>query len=216
MSLDALLSLFGRRRRRPAPIHLTVVNNGQVPAMDVQAWIVAQQGQITQDLQPAWGVSATIDLLPGGWPVYLLGVTDYPGALGYHDVDTAGKPYAKVFVQTAAANQTAWQIVASHEVLEMLVNPGAASQVTGPDGCEWYREVCDPVEDITYARSGVVLADFVLPSWFEAHGTAPFDFQHLLMAPFHVTAGGYVSEVCAGQAKIVGAAVPRSVDRAYP
>ena len=186
----------------PAPlpngVHLTLINQTSVSSADVEAYLKAQQDQIDKDFSPKWGGSAVIDQNPGGWPVYLQDVSDVPDALGYHDVDASG-PYAKVFVQTAADNGTAWQVVASHEVLETLADSNANTTDVGPDGCDWYQEVGDPVEDKTYQLQGVPLSDFALPSWFTVGGVGPFDFLGILSAPFTVTSGGYAESVCNGK-----------------
>lgn len=198
----------------PNGIHFTVVNQSKnVTAADVKAYLLAQQTQIDSDFSPAWGGSAVIDTQPGGWLVYLQDVSDSPGALGYHDVDSTGTPYAKVFVQTSLDGGVSWESVASHEVLETLADSNANTTVKGPDGCNWYREVGDPCEDVSYQRNGVELSDFVFPSWFSRGGVAPFDFLKALKAPFTVTPGGYAASDC-GQ--ITGSRKnPTSVDRDY-
>lgn len=202
----------------PDPVHLTLINQSRfVNATDMTDYLKAQQTQIDRDFQPSWGGKATIDVLPGGWPVYLLDVTDFPGALGYHDVDSTGTPYAKVFVATSENAGVAWESVASHEVLETLGDANANTSVVGPDGCNWYREVGDPCEDKSYSVNGVILSDFVLPSWFSADGKLPFDFLDILDAPFTITPGGYVAESCGtAQSLKEGNKKGVSVDRVYP
>src|SRR5690348_14351978 len=39
-------------------------------------------------------------LQPSGWRMHFLDDADQAGALGYHDVDPDGRPYARVFVGT--------------------------------------------------------------------------------------------------------------------
>lgn len=207
----------------PGPVHLTVVNQSKfVNASDLDAYIKAQQLQIDRDFKAFWGGNAVIDVTPGGWPVYLLDNTDTPGALGYHDVDALGTPFAKVFVKTSEDNGVAWESVASHEVLETLGDSNANTSVVGPDGCNWYREACDACEDISYSINGVIMSDFVTPAWFDPHGQAPFDFSQVLTAPFSITPGGYIPESCGNSSnrqirKSLIASMGRtvSVDRAY-
>lgn len=200
----------------PNGVHLTLINqSANVSAADVSTYIAAQQAQIDQDFSPHWGGSAIIDEVAGGWPVYLLDVSDVQGALGYHDVDVNNVPYAKVFVQTSSQAGISWQSVASHEVLETLADANANTTDVGADGCSWYQEVGDPVEDQSYVKNGVQLSDFVLPSWFTVGGIAPFDFLNTLSTPFSVTAGGYATEVCNGQTVQVGLSEKASVDRKY-
>src|SRR5262249_35805415 len=80
--------------------------------------------QLTRDFQPIWEIAATVSVLPdpdsvgpGVWPIFVVDDTGYSGASGLHLTD-ANQPYALV-----EAGQT-WSLTASHECLEMLVDPG--------------------------------------------------------------------------------------------
>jgi len=185
--------------------HLTlVVQTKNVLPADVVAYIDAQNEQLSADFDMLWNVQAYIDEQPGGWPVYLIDNADVPGALGYHDVDASGTPYAKVFVLTSQQGGVAWQSVASHEVLETMADPTINKTVTGPDGCQWDVEACDPVEDVSYMVNGVPMSDFVDPAWFQAGSKGPWDFQQELSAPFTITSGGYAMKTCNGQPVQIG------------
>lgn len=200
----------------PAGVKLTlVVKTTSVPAGDVVAYKNAQQAQLDKDFSPAWGGDATITLVTGGWPVYLEDFSDVQGALGYHDVDVSGVPFARVFVKTAAAANISWQSVASHEVLEMLADSNANTTVVGPDGCNWYREVGDPCEDLSYFVNSVEMSDFVYPSWFSPTGQKPFDKLGALRAPFTVTPGGYAASDCGTVQGRVHESKGWSVDKDY-
>lgn len=200
----------------PFGVHLTVVvQSTNISADDVTAYIVAQQIQIDQDFSPSWGGSAKIDQVSGGWPIYLTDVSDVQGALGYHDVDASEIPYAKVFITTSQQAGVSWQSVASHEVLETLADSNVNTTDVGIDGCDWYQEVGDPVEDLSYIKNGVELSNFITPSWFINGGKAPFDFMNALSAPFTLTSGGYAMKICNGQTITVGGARTISVDKGY-
>ena len=62
------------------------------------------------------------------------------------------------------------------------------------------QELCDPVEDNTYAIAmdgyQVGVSNFIFPSWFNPQATkalnAPFDYLAKLTAPFTMTSGGYM------------------------
>jgi hypothetical protein len=199
----------------PDGVTLTlVIKTTAVPASDVMAYLGAQQAQLDNDFSPAWGGSATIGL-KGEWPVYLEDNSDVQNALGYHDVDANDVPYARVFVKTSESFGISWQSVASHEVLEMLADSNANTTVRGPDGCNWYREVGDPCEELSYTRNGVELSDFVLPSWFSASGQSPFDYLRALSAPFTVTQGGYAASDCGTLTGTHQVSKGWSIDRAY-
>ena len=128
------------------------------------------------------------------WPVTVL---DHSSAgLGVH-LDTHGHPYAEVSVFGD------WHVTASHEVLEMLVDPRGHRFVTAPsirpsDGAalvSYLVEVGDPVEALTYDINGFGVSDFITPAWYDLHAAGPFD--HLGRAPraLDVLPGGYVSWV---------------------
>src|SRR5438874_2443158 len=83
--------LLGRRHHPkvpktpgPAPlpkgVHLTLVVQTNVAPAEVANYLTAQQAQINSDFSPAWGGSATIDQVPGGWPVYLQDFSDVQNA----------------------------------------------------------------------------------------------------------------------------------------
>lgn len=190
----------------PAPlqtgVHLTVINkSARLTAADVVQYAAAQQVQIDRDVSPRWGGSAVIDTQPGGWPVYLIDNADVPGALGYHDNDANGVPFAHVFVAFSIDNGVAWQSVASHEVLEMLGDPRPSVQLVedpGPDGCGWIQELGDPIETFSYQVNGVPMSDFVLPAWFTVGAAGPYDFMNVLKAPFTTAPGGYAQSDCGG------------------
>lgn len=199
----------------PNGVTLTlVVQTTAVPKSDVTAYLAAQQAQLDKDFSPAWGGSATF-VAEGGWPIYLEDTSDVAGALGYHDVDASGVPYARVFVKTSARAGISWQSVASHEVLEMLADANATTTVVGPDGCNWYREVGDPCEDLSYFVNSVELSDFVFPSWFDPNGQRPFDKLGGLSAPFTVTPGGYAASDCGTAQGRVHSSKGWSVDKDY-
>jgi hypothetical protein len=81
--------------------------------------------QVTRDLPQFWNVQATVTYEPnankipaGVWPVFLV-KTLPPGEGGFH-LDQHNQPYAKVI---ASPGSDEWTIDASHETLEMLVDP---------------------------------------------------------------------------------------------
>ena len=80
---------------------------------------------VTRDVPQFWPVQATVQYLssakkiPAGvWPVKLVKSLP-PGEGGFH-LDKHNQPYAEVI---ATPNDDSWSIDASHETLEMLVDP---------------------------------------------------------------------------------------------
>src|ERR1700757_2000019 len=102
-----------------------VDTTGKLDADQVQSVAAALNIQVTRDLPQFWKVSATVIYLPsphkipaGVWPVQLV-KTLPPGEGGFH-LDKHKQPYSKVI---ASPRDESWTIAASHEVLEMLVDP---------------------------------------------------------------------------------------------
>jgi hypothetical protein len=84
--------------------------------------------QVTRDLPQFWNVSATVSYGPdpnvipqGVWPVLIVASLD-DGEGGYHQTQQS-QPYAKV-LNTPGSDE--WTIDASHEIVEMLVDPYGA------------------------------------------------------------------------------------------
>jgi hypothetical protein len=95
-----------------------------------------------------------------------------------------------------------WTASASHELLEMLVDPDvnlSASISTGETTQRLYAyEVCDAcqAEEFGYKIDGTLVSDFVYPTWFEAFhkpGSTQFDHGRKIKKPFELLSGGYIS-----------------------
>jgi len=175
----------------------------------VQTAIAAAQIQIIRDLAPAWFVRANLRFMPHGtvvppnaWVMQILDTSDQKGAAGYHSMSNAGQPSGSVFAKTDADHGLSWTVTLTHELVEMIGDPYAASTVFAQTGATtgmlFASELCDAVEDdaLGYLINGVRVTDFVLPAFFEAGrapGRAKFDFCGHLTAPFSIAPGGYLS-----------------------
>src|SRR6266852_971654 len=139
--------------------------------------------QANRDLQNIWDVSATVTAIadpdsiePGVWPIFIVDDVGQDGAAGLHLTDHQ-QPYALV-----AAGPT-WSLTASHECLEMLVDPSgnwlvSSSGITVVSGevqdlaaekFEYLVEVGDPSEDpaSAYVIDDVLVSDFYTPHFFD-------------------------------------------------
>jgi hypothetical protein len=120
---------------------------------------------------------------------------DQPGALAYHDLTPDGLPQSKVFVKTTIENHDLVSVSASHELVEMLVDPAINMMTTGPDPRTIYAyESADPVEALSFRVNGIPMSDFVYPSYFEDFHKArsvQFDRLKKIRRPFQILAGGY-------------------------
>lgn len=122
-----------------------------------------------------------------------------PGALGYHDIDSDGRPFSRIGVDPSLQNGSTWLegpysvvSVIGHEAIETVGNPLINRWTDIDQSTETADEFCDAVEDTGYRHAGADLTNFLLPAWFNPFGTPPFDYCRLLTAPFSMTAGGYM------------------------
>jgi hypothetical protein len=161
--------------------------------------ISAMQVYIDEHIVPVWGTPAklveTTDFVKGAWAMVFLDTADAPGALAYHDLTPDGLPESKVFVKTTLDDHELVSVSASHELVEMLVDPATNLMTTGPDPKTMYAyESADPVEALSFDIQGMQMSDFIYPSYFEAFhkaGSVKFDHLNKVKKPFQILSGGY-------------------------
>jgi hypothetical protein len=196
---------------KPAKPKFGAFNQGGIPTIacfnkastplgvDLDVLIAAMQAFVDRYVAPVWGAPAKLvkskDYLKGAWAMIFLDNADQPGALAYHDLTPDGMPQAKVFVKTTLDNHDQVSVSASHELVEMLVDPAINMMTTGPDPNVMYAyESADPVEQLSFTVNGVPMTDFVYPAYFEAFhkpGSVRFDQSGKVSRPFQILAGGY-------------------------
>jgi hypothetical protein len=103
-----------------------------------------------------------------------------------------------------------WTIDASHETIEMLVDPAGnrlqTSRAITIDGngvrdgageFQYLVEACDPCEanDCAYSIQGIAVSDFITPHFYDPVTTpgTRYSFAGHLTAPRQVLPGGYIS-----------------------
>jgi hypothetical protein len=158
-----------------------------------------QQAYVVNSVAPVWGTPAnlvkTTDFQPGAWAMVFLDNADQAGELAVHDLTPDGLPQARVFVKTTLDNGDLVSVSASHELVEMLVDPAINLMTTGPDQSTIYAyESADPVEALSFDVNGIQMSDFVYPSYFEDFrqpGSVQFDQMNQVNAPFQILQGGY-------------------------
>ena len=169
------------------------------------AFAVAACSKQVEECAAAWGIPPvpvvlykTSDHLPAVECRLMLIVDDLgeAGMLGFHD-DELGVIYGQVLAQSDATSVTL-----SHECLEELVDPTCDKWTMLPDGRRsTAREVCDAVEADTYVEPVTImgetrnirLSNYLLPSWFQPGGSAPFDRMGKLESGMpDCTPGGYL------------------------
>jgi hypothetical protein len=198
---------------------LSVINESTAIAdADVEKMLPAFTQQWNKDLLPVWGVDkASFTFVPnskkppaGSWWLVFFDNSDQAGALAYHDLTNEGLPISKVFVKTILSANDSVSVGATHELVEMAVDPWLNSAYQDPEGTFWAGEVADPVEDDQYGYKigGVLVTDFVTPNWFaHQHSGQAIDLKGHADAAFQVLTGGYSQKFDpqAGWVQVTGA-----------
>ncbi len=182
----------------------------EVTFEDVSHVAAALTMQVTRDFSPIWGTAATVmpfrtvqEVPPGCWPIFIVPKLP-PGEGGFHWTKHK-QPFAEV-----EAGDT-WSLSASHELIEMLVDPSGNQLVAGPElavnsgqivenaskQVEYLVEACDPCEsaDCSYLVEDVVVSDFFTPHFHDpvpSPGTR-YSFTGKLTHPRQVLNEGYIS-----------------------
>ena len=195
-----------------AQINVSVFNQSKaVSDGDVSNAVAALKVQLARDFNPVWGLDAAVDFYPanqvpaGTWQLGVFDDSDQAGALGYHDVTEDDLPIGKAFAGTDLQYKSSWTVTMSHELLEMLVDPGINLSASAPldRTLRFYAyEVCDACEDDQYGyminvnNTDILVSDFVYPAWFEYYrqpNSTQFDFQKKITQPFDLLSNGYIS-----------------------
>jgi hypothetical protein len=191
-----------------------VDTTGEISAELMQSVAAALNVQVTRDLPQFWTVQASVQYLPnakkipaGVWPVKLVKSLP-PGEGGFH-LDKHNQPYAEVI---ANPGDDSWSVDASHETIEMLVDPSGnrmqssiAIEIVGKtieDGTSQFNylvEACDPCEanNYGYEIQGILVSDFITPHFYDPVMTSGtrYSFTGAVTKPRDILPGGYISFV---------------------
>jgi hypothetical protein len=166
--------------------------------VDLGELLAALNKQLHEHFVPIWGYPAklyvTDKLKAGEWGLLFLDNADAADALGYHDITKDGQPISKVFVKSTIEAGQKVSVTASHELLEMLIDPGAQLWAQNMNGAFYAYEMCDAVEDEEYLIDDIAVSDFVYPSFFESWhqpGSVQFDYLKRVSRPFQTLQNGY-------------------------
>lgn len=189
-----------------------VVRNQSTALTTIEAWNIAWAlgYQVRWQMGPLWMLAADVTLMPtaqpvpaGAWILDLLDTEEEEGALGHHDEDGNEVPFGMIGVKTAKENGVSPSEVASHEFMEMLVNPHVNATVFDSfTGRLYPREVCDAAQGGAYDLgapynrvTGMVVSDFVLPEWFDEKTplVKATSYRGVCSGPFGLGVGGYVN-----------------------
>jgi hypothetical protein len=214
---------------KPIMIGLVDVTSKAIVREKINAAVMALNIQVTKHLRKCWTsvpeatvfelkaaqkFDAKTNAPPGIWPVIL---TDkLAGGYGGFHLTNHYQPYAEVSV---ADDSDDWTIAASHEILEMLVDPSghrlvpgrgitcAGRKIEDAEGeSEYVFEICDPCEAKSYAYKigDTWVSDFATPDYYACTPVpnARYSFRHNIGAPRRILPGGYITWVEPGTRRI--------------
>jgi hypothetical protein len=192
-------NVFGAFDKGQTPT-IACFNKATVPlGVDLGPLIGAMQQFVDTCVAPVWGTPAKLvkssDFISGAWALVFLDDADAANALAYHDLTPDGLPISKVFVRTIQEAKQSLSVSASHELVEMLVDPAINLYSTGPDAKALYAyESADPVEETWFPLGGFDMTNFVYPSYFEVFrrpNSTQFDYMRKVSRPYQLLSGGY-------------------------
>jgi len=179
---------------------IAVINKATVDlGVDFDALIAAMQIFVDEHVAPVWGTHAKLvkakEMLPGKWAMVFLDHADHARSLAHHDLTHEGLPLARVFVKTTLKSKNLVSVAASHELVEMLVDPAINMVTMKPNSKLVYGyETADPVEELHFRVRGIPMTNFVYPTYFESFhqpGSVKFDHLATIEKPFQIHIGGY-------------------------
>jgi hypothetical protein len=159
--------------------------------------------QATRDITQLWCVQASVDAFSnlediplGYWPMIVRDDLGFPGAAGIH-LDEDGQPFALI------QHSNSWSFTASHEAVEMMVDPFGNRLIAGPSlkedqgRVEYLVEVADPsgAAEYGYTVNGLLISDFYGPRFFDpvADQGVRYSFTGAIKEPRQVLRGGHIS-----------------------
>lgn len=180
-------------------INISVYSQAEYPLRDLQAMTDALQTYVDKYVRPAWAIEpvklavTATGQMPNTWGMVFLDTADAPGALAYH-TPNEGLPLAKVFIKTILDNGETIALAASHELVEMLVDPQCNKSIDY-QGNTLALEAADPVEETIFMVDGYVMSDFVYPAYFDTTTSMgiQLDQCNSVLKPFDLARGGYQS-----------------------
>jgi hypothetical protein len=161
--------------------------------------------QLAQHFRPEWNIEAQVipfansKKVPDNyWPITIRDKIA-EGMWSYHSV-SGNRPFVEV------AYGKFWTLSASHDMMEMLVDPKLNRQVNAPSVVPGEKrtvtfpvQICDPCANPKngYRINGVLVADFSTQDFWDHTSTREGGYSYLgaLTRPFQVLPGAYLSWV---------------------
>lgn len=128
--------------------------------------------QVREHLMSVWEVEGTVRAFGSHEDVpddhvlcTVIPPNPHDGIAGVHKTEN-GEPFANVEYGSS------WSLTASHEILEMIVDPtcdlvmDGIAPVVGGGEVEFLAEICDPVQTRGYLCNNELVSDFVTPEYY--------------------------------------------------
>lgn len=163
----------------------------------------AIQKQLDDDLFLEWGRHGSItvwdnpDTVPKDCaPIFVCDAIPDPRLGGFHSTKNK-EPYANVLFDETGD----WSIDASHEAMEIVLDPKgqtiqrAPSPVPTQGEVDYLVEICDPCGRSFYNIDRVRVSDFYLKNYFDPRPTPGVSYSknNRLRSPLQVLPGGYLT-----------------------
>jgi hypothetical protein len=202
--------------KRGAIPTIACINKAKTPLpLEFATLISALRAYVDEHLAPIWCASANLveatQSRNDAWTllfldnakhvdVILKGI-DRSKVIGQHKLEHHGLPLGMVFVestlnsQSKLSDQNKISVAASHELAEMLVDPGNNLWCEVSEGTFYAYEVCDPVEEEYFEVEGLLMSNFVYPAYFDPSrkpNSTRFDLMGVVKHPFQILEGGYM------------------------
>lgn len=173
---------------------------------DVERIAAAVTRQLSGEVSAEWGGEnkyrigandgSDVDPSAGEIEMGIFKSADVANAAGYHATTPIGQPYGRLFLDECTglfSGALPLSGIASHESIEIKLDPGANRYATRLDGLTQDAiEGCDAVEDVLYDNGdGVPVSDFLTQSAFEPGAVRPYSYRDSLESQYDTTPGGY-------------------------
>lgn len=120
---------------------------------------------------------------------------DVPNAAALHDRNADGSAIIYVMrdeFSDFTSGENAMSEGIGHELAETIGDLGANRWADRPDGSEEALEECDRLQGSRYAKSGITVPDFLLPSAWSPGAPRPYSHLDVLENQYDMTPDGYV------------------------
>jgi len=227
---------------RPKPGYIPTIaciNEAKVAlGVDFDLLIAALQKYVDKYLAPVWGTPAKLVRATkprdNAWTMIFIDTADdirnlraeLKKKFGKNIVDRIvathlfkSRPVAFVFAQNVLADDDPplrdgdkVSMAASHELAEMLVDPGSNLWCEDGNGSLYAYEVCDVVEAKFFRVNGLAMTNFVYPAFFEGfhkRNSVQFDHMKKLKHPFEILEDGYAPAREAGKRHLMLRSTPK-------